>query len=135
MDLAGTEFLQEIVDLLRLRHKIGRTDQALPTERVRLLHIRQKVFDIQNSLDVILRIGINRNTGITGSDDEIDHGAETRLDVDILHIQAGRHDLVGSLVVELDDLRKHLFLFRHFGGSEFQCFGKLVDRKIVLLLD
>ena len=135
MDLAGTEFLQEIVDLLRLRHEIGRTDQALPTERVRLLHIRQKVFDIQDSLDVILRIGINRNTGITGSDDEIDHGAETRLDVDILHIQAGRHDLVGSLVVELDDLRKHLFLFRHFGGSEFQCFGKLVDRKIVLLLD
>ena len=117
MDLAGTEFLQEIVDLLRLRHEIGRTDQALPTERVRLLHIRQKVFDIQDSLDVI------------------DHGAETRLDVDILHIQAGRHDLVGSLVVELDDLRKHLFLFRHFGGSEFQCFGKLVDRKIVLLLD
>ena len=72
MDLAGTEFLQEIVDLLRLRHEIGRTDQTLPTERVRLLHIRQKVFDIQDSLDVILRIGINRNTGITGSDDEID---------------------------------------------------------------
>ena len=134
MDLAGAELFQEVVDLLRLGHEIGRTDQALPTERVGFLHIRQKVFDIQDTFDIILRIGIDRNTRITGFDNEIDHGAETRLYIDILHIQTGRHDLVGGLVVELDDLRKHLFLLRHFSGSEFQRFGELVDRKVVFFL-
>ena len=54
------ELSQEVVNLLCLRDKIRRTNQALPPEIHRFGQMRQQVFDIKDSADIILVVLIDR---------------------------------------------------------------------------
>ena len=87
MNLICLKITQQVIDHLRLRHKISRTNQRLPTKVIPFVHMRQKILDIQHSLDIIPRTGIDRNTRISILNDTLHHLLERCTDIQIDHIQ------------------------------------------------
>ena len=100
MDLFYLEFFQQIIDFFGLRYEIGRTDQRLPCEILRLFQMGKQVFDVQNTFDGVQIFTIYRQAGIPVFDYHIFDYFETIFDIQGYNVDAGTDDIDGSDIAE-----------------------------------
>ena len=111
--LVGLEITQKAVNHLCFGHKIGRTDEALPSEVGWLAQMRQQVLDVKHTLDVVLRSLINRNAAVVVLHNAIKHLGERSLHVEVHNINTRSHDFTRHLSTKADDALQHAALLRN----------------------
>ena len=135
MHLILLELAQQVVDLLRLRHEIRRTDERLPAEISRLRQMRQQILDIKDATHVINGVLIDGDTGIVILNDALDDIGELASEIEIDNILTTRHHLLGSLVSEAHDALQHIFLFLQLVlVGQFERLFQIIDAEHVALL-
>ena len=135
MNLIRLEVTQQIINHLRLRHKISRANQWLPTEIIPLIDMRQKVFNIQHPFNIVPWTGIDRNTWISIFNDTLHHLLERCTDIQIDHIQTWCHHLLHGFPTETDNSLQNIILFRKLRFiRQFQRVRQFIHRNIVTLL-
>ena len=94
------EITQKVINHLCFRYKIWGTNEALPLERCRFLKMRQEVFNIKHTLNVVCGTLVNRDTAIVILYDTLYHLWERSLDIKVYHIHTRSHHLSGHLTTE-----------------------------------
>ena len=103
MDLVRLKITQKIINHLRFRYKVSRTDQCLPTKVVALAQMRKQILYIKNPLYIIPRFGIYRNTGIGIFHNTFQHIGIRSIDFQVHHIQPGSHHFLSRFLTKTDN--------------------------------
>ena len=135
MHLVFLELPQEVIYLLRLRHKVWRPDKALPAEVGRLGKMRQKILDIEHAPDVVGIVLVNGNTAVIVVNDTAEHLVVSGADVQVHHVLPAGHHLLGCLVAKADDALQHaLLVFYLILVRQFQRMLQLAYAQLVIIL-
>ena len=133
MDLVRLKITQKVINHLRFRHKVSRTDQCLPTKVVAFAQMRKQILYIKNSLYIIPRFGIYRNTGIGIFHNTFQHFGIRSIDFQVHHIQPGSHHFLSRFLAKTDNTFQNIaFLWNLTLVRQFQSLWKLVDRNIII---
>ena len=129
------EFAQQVVNLLRLRHEIRRTNQRLPFEVVTLRQVGQQVLDIQNASDIVLRVLIDGNTRVVIVHHALQHLFVGRRRIQVNHILTTRHHLLHRFVAKAHNTLQYLLLLLDIlGVRQLQRLLQLVHAQRLVLL-
>ncbi len=121
MNLVCLEVAQQIINHLGFRHKVSGANQRLPAEIVPFVQVRKQVLDVKHPLDIVTVVCIDGNTGINILHNTLHHILERGTNIQIHHIEAGGHDLLGGLSAKADDAFQNIILLRKFRLiSQFQ---------------
>ena len=135
MYLVVLKLAKQVVDFLRLGHEIGRAYEALPTERLLLVEMRQQVLDIEHASNIVGVVLIDGNAAVVVINDTFQHFVERALDVEVYHILPAGHDFLHRLVAKADDALQHaLFLLDFLLVGEFKRLFQVVDAQHVVAL-
>ena len=130
MHFFHAEVLQQVVEHARLGHKVGGTHQRLPLEGiVAVTDVGQQVLGIQDALNVVRSLLIDRHARIT----RVDHLAHDLVErvflVNVHHVNAGTHDIAHRLVTERENALEQFLLVRVIHLTDFQSARQVIDRQ------
>ena len=132
--LVPLEVAQEIVNHLGLRHEIRGADQTLPAEVGGFAQMGQKVFDVQHSLDIVLRALIDGDAAIIILDDTLQHLGKGSPYVQVNNVHSAGHHLACHLAAEAYDTLQHAaFLGNVLLVGEFHSLLQIVHREALRL--
>ena len=131
MHLVTLELPEQVINLLGLGHEIRRTYQALPSEVLWLRQIRQQIFDIKHTTDIILIILIDGNTTVAVVNNEFQHIFIRAANINVSNILAGRHHLFSGLVAKTDNALEHaLFVLDVVLIGQFKSLLQIVNAQL-----
>ncbi len=110
MHLVFLELPQEVVNLLSLRDEIGRTDETLPAEVLRLVEIGQQVLDIEYPPNIILIILKHGDAAVIVLHYGVQHLLEIGLDINVNDVLSRCHHFFGCFVAKANDAAQHALL-------------------------
>ena len=114
MNLVCLEIAQQIINHLGFGHKIGGPDKRLPAEIIPFVQMGKQILDIKHPLDIVTVIRIDGNTGVDILYNALHHILERGTNIQIHHIEAGSHNLLGCLSTKADDTFQNIVLLRKF---------------------
>ena len=124
------QLLQQLADLLRLRHEVHGVEDLADHDGLALLEEAQRVLDVDDADHVVDRVLVHREARVAALDDERADLGRGRVDVEGEDLGAGHHHLadrrVGELEHAVDDL--------HLGLLEDPLLAALLDHVLDLLL-
>ena len=114
MHLVFLELAKQVVNLLRFRNEIRRSDQTLPTEIGGLGDMRKQILDIQYAANIIATVLIDRYSTVVVLHNTLKDICKGAIDVKVNNILTTGHHLLGSLVAKTDDTLKNLLFILDF---------------------
>ena len=128
MNLVVLKLTQQCIQTLGFRNKIRRSDQALPSEVVRLADVWKQVFDIQHATNIVGIRFEHRNTAVVIVNDTFQHILKGSIDVEVNDILTAGHHILWSLITKTDDTPQHaLLVFDVFLVGEFEGLLQVVN--------
>ena len=135
MHLVFLKVAQQVIDLLGLWHKIGRTNQTLPSERGGLANMRQQVLDIKHTTDIVSVALVDGYAAVVVFKNALKHLVEIGLHAQVDNILTRGHDFLGCLVAKTNDALQHALLLLDFLlVGEFKGLLQVVDTQDMALL-